>query len=118
MAIGKVDGRSLASLEGRSRPGDSNTTSYSLSTSDEALIRKRYTKPQIGLTAEERRANVSDAFLADSRIVRGKRFMLVDDVLTTGSTIASAAKALQMAGARTVAAFCLTTAQKRPEDYN
>jgi ComF family protein len=75
-----------------------------------ALKRYRRTRPQLGLTANERRANVRDAFGADSVRVNGKRILLVDDVCTTGSTLASAAEALLNAGARSISAYCLTQA--------
>lgn len=75
-----------------------------------ALKRNRQTRPQLGLTASERRANVCNAFGADSVRVDGKRILLVDDVCTTGSTLASAAEALLDAGARSISAYCLTQA--------
>jgi len=79
-----------------------------------ALSRHRYTRPQIGLTVQERRDNVSGAFEAEAQLVRGKRVMLVDDVLTTGSTLSAAAAALYNAGASAVTAYCLTAAFNEP----
>ena len=81
-----------------------------------ALNRSRHTRPQLGLTANERRANVLDAFSANRAIVQGKRIMLVDDVFTTGSTLTAAAEALYQAGARSVTAYCLTTAAQITDD--
>jgi len=81
-----------------------------------ALNRSRHTRPQLGLTANERRANVLDAFTANSALVQGKRIMLVDDVFTSGSTLTAAAEALHQAGARSVTAYCLTTAAQPPGD--
>lgn len=75
----------------------------------EALGRTRQTRPQMGLTASERRANVHGAFVADPARVGGKRVLLVDDVCTTGSTLTAAAIALREAGARSVTAYCLCT---------
>jgi ComF family protein len=82
----------------------------------EALNRSRHTRPQLGLTANERRANVRDAFTANRVLVQGKRIMLVDDVFTTGSTLTAAAEALHQAGACSVTAYCLTTAAQVPKD--
>ena len=80
------------------------------STDAKALRRSRHTKPQLGLTAQERRANVLGAFMAEPHRVEGKKILLVDDVCTTGSTLVAAAGALLDAGASSVTAYCLTTA--------
>lgn len=74
-----------------------------------ALSRVRRTRPQLGLTADERRANVHGAFVADPPRVEGKRVLLIDDVCTTGSTVTAAAIALHEAGALSVMAYCLCT---------
>jgi ComF family protein len=64
-----------------------------------ALIRIRSTLPQVGLSNSQRFENVKNAFrCADDRQVSGKRVLLIDDVMTTGATAASAAQALIDAG--------------------
>ncbi len=66
------------------------------------LIRQRFTKPQVTLGKSERRANVKNAFVVSKLLegkVSGQSFLLVDDVFTTGSTMAECAKVLKKAGA-------------------
>ena len=74
------------------------------------LQRTRWTEPQINLTAAERRQNVQGAFaVSEPAAVTGKRIILVDDVFTTGSTVAECAKVLKKAGATAV--FVVTVAR-------
>lgn len=69
-----------------------------LSTGD--LKRKKYTPSQTKLNTVERKANVSDAFkIKNTKNIRGKNILLVDDVITTGSTINECARILSGAGA-------------------
>lgn len=76
----------------------------------QALIRRRETRSQVGLSLEERRVNVQGAFLADPRQVQGRCILLVDDVATTGATLAACSQALQDAGAQAVYAVTLARA--------
>lgn len=65
-----------------------------------SLERIRETPPQVGRTADERRENVRDAFeCRDAAAIAGRRVALVDDVLTTGSTLREGARALRAGGA-------------------
>ena len=64
-----------------------------------ALSRTYDTPPQASLKGAERRRGLRGAFLAVERRVGGKRVVLVDDVLTTGTTAAECARALRRAGA-------------------
>lgn len=65
------------------------------------LRRTRDTPAQASLPWKERAGNVRGAFAADPTLA-GKRVAIVDDVMTTGATLASAAHAALRAGARTV----------------
>jgi ComF family protein len=67
-----------------------------------ALQRIRATAPQVGLDRVARAGNLRGAFSADPRQVAGKHVVLVDDVVTTGSTVGEAASALRAAGAAAV----------------
>lgn len=74
------------------------------------LLRRRYTKPQAQCSGRERRHNVEGAFtLAPdmAAVVKGKRILLIDDVVTTGSTLLACVKVLKEAGAAKVEAWCL-----------
>ena len=70
---------------------------------ERALVRRRDTHPQSGLSAAERRRNVEGAFVVRRRgLVAGQVVTLVDDVFTTGATAYACARALREAGAREV----------------
>jgi ComF family protein len=72
------------------------------------LRRIRNTPQQTSQTPSERKKNVRGAFRARSWTpIRGKRVLLVDDVLTTGSTCSEAARALREAGASQVSVAIL-----------
>ncbi|MDX5594863.1 ComF family protein [Pseudovibrio sp. SPO723] len=70
-----------------------------------ALQRIRHTSGQVGLKRAERRKNVRKAFEVPEEkrfVVTGRHVVLVDDVLTTGATAESCARALKRAGASAV----------------
>ena len=71
----------------------------------DTLIRTRPTEPQINLSATERMVNVKGAFSVNRPgLIAGKRILLLDDVMTTGSTMNECAKELKKAGADVVIA--------------
>ncbi|MGE4506122.1 MAG: ComF family protein, partial [Desulfovibrionaceae bacterium] len=75
-----------------------------------ALVRVRHTRPQSTLPARERERNIAGAFRADPALVGGARVLLVDDVMTTGSTLKACARELRAAGAEGVEALVVARA--------
>ena len=64
----------------------------------------------MGLPLIDRRANVAGAFRAERASVVGRRVVVVDDVVTTGSTVAELARELRRAGAVSVDVWCVARA--------
>jgi ComF family protein len=77
---------------------------------DDAVRRVRDTQPQMSLNAKERQKNVHAAFLGEAGQVSGLDLLLVDDVRTTGATLAACALALAEAGAKSVRVLTLANA--------
>ena len=72
------------------------------------LFKKIHSRPQSGLSKEMRRWNLFGAFGArHSHLVSGKSFLLIDDIITTGSSASEAAKTLLAHGAKRVDLFTL-----------
>jgi ComF family protein len=74
---------------------------------DAALLRTRPTPPQSGTSLGARRRNVESSFRAADGRIEAERVLLLDDVATSGATLAAAARALREAGARRVIRLAL-----------
>jgi ComF family protein len=78
------------------------------------LRRVRLGRRQAGLAGQARYKNLQGAFqVARGARVQGKRVLLIDDVLTTGSTLAAAAAVLKAAGAAEVCALTVARVMRR-----
>lgn len=70
------------------------------------LVKIKNTKPQVNYSKAEREQNLKHAFsVQNPQMVRGKRVVLIDDVLTTGTTLEECAKVLLKNGALSVDAL-------------
>ena len=79
------------------------------------LQRRRNTGSQDGLTREGRFTNITDALTAHPRRIRlieGRHVLLVDDVMTSGATLASAAEACIAAGAKGISVLVMARVAK------
>lgn len=76
------------------------------------LKKIRNNKPQSGIKGlAQRRANVLGVYRAtDPELIRGKRILLLDDIITTGSTASEAARVLLTAGAKEVTCAAIAAA--------
>ncbi len=83
----------------------------------DVLVRRRTTGTQEGRTRDDRFANMVGAFRVPRQregLVEGRDILLVDDVMTSGATFASATDALFAVGARSVSVICLARVAKDP----
>jgi ComF family protein len=81
-----------------------------------SLERGRETRSQVGLSADERRTNVSGAFTSSASIVKGKNILVIDDVTTSGATIEACTEALLANGAEKVFGLTLARTAYAPDD--
>jgi len=75
-----------------------------------ASQRVRFTQTQVGLNRDERLQNVVESFAADAALIQDKTVLIVDDVKTTGATLAACAQPMLDAGAKAVFAVTVTAA--------
>jgi ComF family protein len=77
----------------------------------DCLIKIRVTKDQVELSEKERVENVKGAFFVKNKgKIKGKNFLLVDDVFTTGATMKEAARVLKEAGAKKIVGIVVAKA--------
>lgn len=76
------------------------------------LVKIRHNRAQSGIAGQaKRRANVLGAYrMVNPEQVRGKRILLLDDVITTGATAGECARVLLTAGAKEVHCGCIAAA--------
>jgi competence protein ComFC len=82
----------------------------------EIVDRIRYTKSQTSLPYTERISNIKDAFRVNKKfldIIKRKRIILIDDVITTGSTINEVIKVLKEAKVSNI--FAVTLSMAKPK---
>lgn len=73
------------------------------------LVRAQIRPAQVGLDLEARRANLAGTFVCNTGL-EGRSVAVIDDVMTTGSTLGEAARALKAAGALRVVALVVARA--------
>jgi ComF family protein len=85
---------------------------WELSVATDLLVRRRVEPSQRGATADARARQASGAFHAPEPVPR--HVVIIDDVHTTGATLAACAVALRRAGARRIDGFAFARAVRRP----
>ncbi|CAN0595552.1 unnamed protein product, partial [Ectocarpus sp. 12 AP-2014] len=88
-----------------------------LKASQDALLRSKRTATQNGMTVEQRQANMGGAIIANPKryqCLEGRRICLIDDVMTSGSTLTACTAAAYEAGADKVFVMVLARVAKTP----
>jgi predicted amidophosphoribosyltransferase len=73
----------------------------------DVIRRTRYTPTQTALDIAKRKANMEGAFVIPRKrlgAIRGRGFLIVDDLVTTGATVHACSAALRLAGAQHIVA--------------
>jgi ComF family protein len=111
---GKRQTRGFNQAEAIARPFMSLQSSSGIQLDTSILARTRETASQTGLTRHQRRANVRGAFtVVKPEKIKGRSILIVDDVMTTGTTAGECARVLRRAGAKEV--FVATVARATKE---
>jgi ComF family protein len=111
---GKRTARGFNQAEAIARAFISFQSSSSIQLDTSILVRTRETASQTGLTRHQRRANVRGAFaVVKAEKIKGRSVLIVDDVMTTGTTAGECARVLRRAGAKEV--FVATVARATKE---
>ena len=111
---GKRTARGFNQAEAIARSFMDFQSSSSIQLDTSILVRTRETASQTGLTRHQRRANVRGAFaVLKPAEVKGRSILVVDDVMTTGTTAGECARVLRRAGAKEV--FVATVARATKE---
>jgi predicted amidophosphoribosyltransferase len=82
----------------------------------QVLTHGRRVRDSAGLSAAERAGNLASALVADRRAgaLDGRQLVVVDDVVTTGATLAEAARALRAAGLEVIGAATIAATRRSP----
>lgn len=111
---GKRTARGFNQAEAIARSFMNFQSSSSIQLDTSILTRTRETASQTGLTRHQRRANVRGAFaVVKAEKIKGRSILVVDDVMTTGTTAGECARVLRRAGAKEV--FVATVARATKE---
>ena len=111
---GRRNTRGFNQAEAIARSFLSSNASRNIQLDTSILVRTRETASQTGLTRHQRRANVRGAFaVARPERVKDLSILIVDDVMTTGTTAGECARVLRRAGAKEV--FVATVARATRE---
>ncbi len=116
LSPGKRRARGFNQAEAIARAFLSTQPSGSIQLDTASLVRTRETTSQTGLTRHQRRANLRGAFAVSDRArVKGRSLLIVDDVMTTGTTAGECARVLRRAGAEQVFVATVARATKEVE---